>query len=88
MANEDNTTPPREPDDWKSGDDPMTDAQRVYLDTLAGQAGEPTPSDDLTKAEASEEIDQLRDEADMDGTDEAITTESDPDLDPSGERDR
>mgnify|MGYP002649864050 FL=1 len=37
----------------------MTGAQRSYLDTLAREAGE-TLSADLTKAEASAEIDRLQ----------------------------
>jgi len=51
----------KDPSDWVSGDDPMTEAQRSYLDTLARQAGEELPAD-LNKAEASENIDRLRSE--------------------------
>jgi Protein of unknown function (DUF3072) len=53
-----NTTE-KDPDDWVTGDEPMTGAQRSYLDTLARDAGE-TITADLTKAEASEHIDRLR----------------------------
>ena len=53
-----NTTE-KDPDDWVTGDEPITGAQRSYLDTLAREAGE-TLSADLTKAEASEEIDRLQ----------------------------
>ena len=49
----------KDPSEWVSGDDPMTPAQRSYLDTLARQAGEELPAD-LSKAEASEHIDRLR----------------------------
>ena len=49
----------KDPEDWVSGDDPMTESQRSYLDTLARQAGEELPAD-LTKAEASQHIDRLR----------------------------
>lgn len=49
----------RDPEEWVSGDDPITPAQRSYLDTLARQAGEELPAD-LTKAEASAHIDRLR----------------------------
>ncbi len=49
----------KDPADWVSGDDPMTEAQRSYLDTLARQAGEELPAD-LNKAEASQHIDRLR----------------------------
>ncbi len=49
----------REPQDWKTGDEPMTDAQASYLRTLCQEAGEPF-DDNLTKAQASERIDALR----------------------------
>ena len=54
----DNTV--RDPDDWKTGDEPMTGAQESYLNTLATEAGEEV-GDDLTKAEASKQIDELQD---------------------------
>lgn len=49
----------RDPEQWVTGDEPMTEAQRSYLDTLAREAGETLPGD-LTKAEASEHIDRLQ----------------------------
>ena len=49
----------RNPDEWKTGDEPMTAAQRSYLETLCREAGEPIPRE-LTKAEASKLIDTLR----------------------------
>lgn len=49
----------KDPSEWVSGDDPMTEAQRSYLDTLAKQAGEQLPAS-LTKAEASQHIDRLK----------------------------
>lgn len=49
----------KNPDDWKTGDEPMTGAQRSYLGTLASEAGE-KPEEDLTKAEASKKIDELQ----------------------------
>ncbi len=52
-------TTEKDPDDWVTGDEPMTGAQRSYLDTLAREAGEQL-SPDLTKAEASEHIDRLQ----------------------------
>jgi hypothetical protein len=53
----------KDPEDWKSGDDPATPSQQSYIETLSEQAGEEPPaSDGLTKAEASEEIDRLRKE--------------------------
>lgn len=53
----------KDPKDWVSGDDPMTGAQASYLKTLAEQAHKPDPTEtkELTKAEASELIDALRD---------------------------
>lgn len=49
----------RDPSEWVSGNDPMTPAQRSYLDTLAKEAGEELPAD-LTKAAASEHIERLK----------------------------
>lgn len=49
----------KDPDEWVSGEDPMTPSQKSYLDTLARQAGEELPAN-LTKAEASQHIDRLR----------------------------
>jgi hypothetical protein len=49
----------KDPDEWTTGDEPMTGAQESYLHTLATEAGvEVEP--DLTKAEASKRIDELR----------------------------
>ena len=51
----------KEPDDWVSGDDPMTGAQASYLKTLSEECGEPDSfQTDLTKAEASKRIDELK----------------------------
>jgi hypothetical protein len=49
----------RDPEDWVTGAEPMTAAQRSYLDTLAREAGEELPAD-LSKAEASKHIDRLQ----------------------------
>lgn len=49
----------KDPSDWVTGDEPMTASQRSYLDTLAREAGEELPAD-LTKAQASSEIDRLQ----------------------------
>lgn len=49
----------KDPDEWKTGDQPMTGAQESYLHTLATEAGE-TVEEDLTKAEASKKIDELQ----------------------------
>lgn len=50
-------------DEWSSVREPMTQDQRVYLDTLAQQTGEPTPGDNLTKDEADLKIAELSKEA-------------------------
>jgi hypothetical protein len=49
----------KDPDEWTTGDEPMTGAQRSYLKTLSEEAGE-TFDDNLTKAEASKKIDELQ----------------------------
>lgn len=51
--------PVPDPQTWATGDEPMTDAQRGYLQSLARSAGETLPGD-LTKAQASEQIDRLQ----------------------------
>jgi hypothetical protein len=52
-------TPEKDPEDWTTGDEPMTGPQESYLETLAREAGE-EPDRDLTKAEASQRIDELQ----------------------------
>ena len=47
------------PEDWVTGDEPMTGAQRSYLSTLSQEAKEPF-DESLTKAEASKRIDELQ----------------------------
>ena len=49
----------RDPDEWKTGDEPMTDAQRSYLETLCRETGEAF-DETLSKADASKRIDELR----------------------------
>jgi Protein of unknown function (DUF3072) len=56
----------KDPENWVTGDEPMTGAQASYLETLARQAGEDPNVGDLTKAEASERIDELRKKAGVD----------------------
>ena len=50
----------KDPDDWTTGDEPMTGPQESYLATLAQEAGEDVP-EGLSKAEASKRIDELQD---------------------------
>jgi len=49
----------KDPSTWVTGDEPATGPQESYLFTLAQQAGEPAP-EGLTKAEASEKIEELQ----------------------------
>ncbi|ANS79561.1 hypothetical protein SGUI_2165 [Serinicoccus hydrothermalis] len=55
----------RDPQEWTTGDDPATEAQKSYLDRLASAAGEQIPADGLTKAQASEHIDRLQEQTGM-----------------------
>jgi hypothetical protein len=50
----------KDPEEWVSGDDPMTGAQASYLTTLCEEAGEELPSNRMTKAQASQRIDALK----------------------------
>ena len=50
----------KDPDDWTTGDEPMTGPQKSYLHTLAQQAGQDAPPDDLSKSDASKLIDTLQ----------------------------
>lgn len=49
----------KDPNEWSTGDEPMTGAQASYLKTLSDEAKEPF-QDDLTKAEASLRIEELQ----------------------------
>ena len=49
----------KDPEDWTTGEEPMTGAQASYLKTLCEEAGEEF-EDSLTKAEASKRIDELQ----------------------------
>jgi hypothetical protein len=48
-----------DPNDWVTGDEPATGAQKSYLETLTRASDEEVP-EDLTKAEASKKIDELK----------------------------
>jgi hypothetical protein len=54
-----NSNQQKDPDDWVTGDEPMTGAQASYLKTLSEEAGEEF-SDSLTKADASKRIEELQ----------------------------
>jgi hypothetical protein len=49
----------KDPDQWTTGGEPMTGAQKSYLKTLSDEAGEET-DENLSKAEASKKIDELQ----------------------------
>ena len=49
----------KDPDEWVTGNEPMTGAQRSYLKTLSEEAHEPF-DENLTKAEASKRIEELQ----------------------------
>ncbi len=71
MANDSDTAPvspnpAKDPDDWVTGDEPMTGPQASYLSTLAQEAGEDVP-ENLTKAEASKRIDELQERTGRNG---------------------
>jgi hypothetical protein len=58
-------TAEKDPADWVTGGEPATGAQKSYLETLARQAGEDPQEvvdEDLSKADASRKIDDLKDE--------------------------
>jgi hypothetical protein len=52
-------------EEWVTGDQPMTGPQESYLHTLAREAGEEPPGE-LSKADASKEIDRLQQETGRD----------------------
>jgi hypothetical protein len=54
-----NGNPVKDPDNWKTGEEPMTGPQESYLHTLAQEAGE-SVDDGLTKAGASKRIEELQ----------------------------
>ena len=59
IADKENSNMIKDPEDWVTGDEEMTGAQRSYLQTLCEEAGEEFDAD-LTKAEASKRIDELQ----------------------------
>ncbi len=49
----------KDPSEWATGEEPMTDAQASYLKTLSDEAGAEFDGD-MTKADASRRIDELQ----------------------------
>ena len=62
MVDQDAVTsnPEKDPSDWVTGDEPATGPQQSYLSTLAQQARKDVDPTGLSKAEASEKIDELK----------------------------
>lgn len=60
MANQNASNLEKDPEEWTTGDERITDAQASYLKTMASEAGVEVP-DGLSKAEASKMIDELQD---------------------------
>jgi len=52
--------PAKDPQEWVTGDEPMTGPQKSYLQTLAREAGRDIDLDRLSKADASVLIDELQ----------------------------
>ena len=53
-------TAEKDPSTWVTGDEPATGAQKSYLETLSRNTDEDVDTENLTKAEASEKIDELK----------------------------
>jgi hypothetical protein len=51
--------PEKDPEEWTTGEEPMTGPQRSYLQTLCREAGEEF-DENLTKAAASKKIEELQ----------------------------
>jgi hypothetical protein len=59
ITDRENSNMIKDPEDWVTGDEEMTGAQRSYLQTLCEEAGEDFDPN-LTKAEASRRIEELQ----------------------------
>ena len=59
ITDKENSNTIKDPEDWVTGDEEMTGAQRSYLQTLCEEAGEDF-DENLTKAEASKRIEELQ----------------------------
>jgi hypothetical protein len=69
----------KDPNNWTTGEEPMTGAQRSYLETLAQQAGEEL-DENMTKAAASKKIEELKNSGSAQVGDSGISnTIKDPD---------
>jgi hypothetical protein len=70
-AGADDSIPLKDPADWTTGDEPATRAQRSYLETLANDTTGAEVPPDLTKAQASQLIDELRGQSPRVSSDDA-----------------
>ena len=61
ISDRENSNMIKDPEDWVTGDEEMTGAQRSYLQTLCEEAGEDFDPN-LTKAEASRRIEELQEQ--------------------------
>ena len=59
ITDKENSNMIKDPEDWVTGDEEMTGAQRSYLQTLCEEAGEEFDPN-LTKADASKRIEELQ----------------------------
>lgn len=59
QAQADTSNTIKDPDEWTTGDERMTGAQKSYLKTLSEEAKVPF-DDQLSKADASKRIDELQ----------------------------
>ena len=50
----------KDPADWVAGNEPITGAQASHLATLGEEAGVELLTGDLTKADASRQIDEMK----------------------------
>ncbi|MFB9236824.1 DUF3072 domain-containing protein [Plantactinospora siamensis] len=51
----------KDPDEWVTGEEPWTAAQRSYLETLSREAGSELPGE-MTKADAAKRIEDLQEQ--------------------------
>jgi hypothetical protein len=73
----------KNPDDWVTGDEPMTGAQRSYLKTLCEEA-KVDFDENLTKAQASKRIDELQAQTGRGQHGHATTEQVDETIERSG----
>ena len=52
--------PAKDPEEWVTGDEPLTGPQKSYLQTLAREADRQIELDGMSKADASRLIDELQ----------------------------